>query len=97
LYEQVKRLEPYGYGNPTPVFAAWNAVLLAPPRILKEKHLKLMVGQGASSFDALGWGMAARAAELSLDDRVDLAFTLDENRYMDSTTLQLIIKDIKKG
>ncbi len=96
LHEEVKRLEPYGFGNPTPVFAARDARLLAPPRILKEKHLKLRVGQGAASFDALGWGMAARASGLSMGDRVDLAFTLDENRYQDSTTLQLIIKDFKE-
>jgi single-stranded-DNA-specific exonuclease len=96
LYEEVKRLEPYGFGNPTPVFAARDAVLLAPPRVLKEKHLKLRVGQGTSSFDALGWGMAGRAAGLSMGDRVDLAFTLDENHYQDSTTLQLIIKDFKE-
>ncbi len=96
LYEEVQRLEPYGFGNPTPVFAARDAALLAPPRILKDKHLKLRVGQGAAPFDALGWGMAAQASELRMGDHVDLAFTLDENRYQDSTTLQLIIKDFKK-
>lgn len=96
LYEEVKRLEPYGFGNPTPVFAARDARLLAPPRILKEKHLKLRVGQGAASFDALGWGMASRASGLSMGDRVDLAFTLDENDYQDVKSLQLIIKDVKE-
>jgi len=95
LYEEAKRLEPYGFGNPTPALAAREVRLLAPPRILKEKHLKLRVGQGAVSFDALGWGMASRASGLSIGDHVDLAFTLDENCYQDATTLQLIIKDIK--
>jgi len=96
LYKEVQRLEPYGFGNPTPVFAARDALLLAPPRILKEKHLKLRVGQGAFSFDALGWGMASQGTGLASGQRVDLAFTLDENRYQDSTTLQLILKDIKR-
>jgi single-stranded-DNA-specific exonuclease len=34
-------LEPYGVGNPEPVFAARSVRVTAPPRILKEKHVKL--------------------------------------------------------
>ncbi|MFB3921670.1 MAG: single-stranded-DNA-specific exonuclease RecJ [Terriglobia bacterium] len=96
LFEQVKRLEPCGFGNPTPIFVARCVRLLAPPRVLKEKHLKLRVEQGGASFDALGWGMAARASELAMGDRVDSAFTLDENDFQGEESLQLILKDFKK-
>ena len=40
-------LEPYGMGNPEPVFAARGAQLAAPPRILKDKHVKLKLRAGA--------------------------------------------------
>jgi single-stranded-DNA-specific exonuclease len=93
LYEEVRRLEPYGFGNPTPVFVARDAVLVAPPRILKEKHLKLRVAQRASAFDALGWQMAEQATGLAGGQALDLAFTLDENVFQDTVTLQLILKD----
>ena len=93
LYEEVQRLEPYGFGNPTPVFVARDAVLVAPPRILKEKHLKLRVAQRASAFDALGWQMAKQATGLAGGQVLDLAFTLDENVFQDTVTLQLILKD----
>jgi single-stranded-DNA-specific exonuclease len=95
LYEEVRRLEPYGFGNPTPVFVARDAGLTAPPRILKEKHLKLRVAQGAAAYDALGWNMAGQAAGLAAGQRVDLAFTLDENTFQDVTTLQLVVKDVR--
>jgi len=40
LFHALRLLEPYGVGNPEPVFSA-RAELTAPPRILKEKHIKL--------------------------------------------------------
>jgi single-stranded-DNA-specific exonuclease len=95
LYEELRRLEPCGFGNPTPVFGTRDVTLAAPPRILKEKHLKLRVQQGSCSFDALGWQMAPLGASLRAGDRVDAAFTLDANSFRDETTLQLIIKDVR--
>jgi len=46
LFQALSLLEPYGVGNPEPVFAARGAQLTAPPRILKEKHVKLKVRAG---------------------------------------------------
>jgi single-stranded-DNA-specific exonuclease len=41
LFRAVQLLGPFGSRNPEPVFAAYNVRLAAPPRILKEKHVKL--------------------------------------------------------
>ena len=49
LFRALQLLEPYGMGNPEPVFAARRVQLAAPPRILKEKHVKLKVRAGAES------------------------------------------------
>jgi single-stranded-DNA-specific exonuclease len=49
LFQALELLEPYGMGNPEPVFAARGVQLAAPPRILKDKHVKLKVRAGAES------------------------------------------------
>jgi single-stranded-DNA-specific exonuclease len=53
LFRVLALLEPYGMGNPEPVFSTRGVQLVAPPRILKDKHakLKLRAGQIAVATD----------------------------------------------
>jgi single-stranded-DNA-specific exonuclease len=41
LYRLLRLLEPYGTGNHEPAFSARSVRLIAPPKILKDKHIKL--------------------------------------------------------
>jgi single-stranded-DNA-specific exonuclease len=41
----LRKLEPLGHGNPEPIFVARNARLLSPPRIMKERHIRLELAQ----------------------------------------------------
>jgi single-stranded-DNA-specific exonuclease len=47
LFQALRLLEPYGVGNPEPVFSARGTKLTAPPRILKDKHVKLKLTSSA--------------------------------------------------
>jgi single-stranded-DNA-specific exonuclease len=47
----LRKLEPLGHGNPEPIFIARNARLIAPPRIMKERHLRLELMQVALAQD----------------------------------------------
>jgi single-stranded-DNA-specific exonuclease len=53
LFRALELLEPYGMANAEPVFAARGAQLAAPPRIMKEKHIKLKLRQGGASVAAI--------------------------------------------
>src|SRR5713101_7638239 len=44
LFQTLQRLQPFGVGNAQPVFTAHGVRLAAPPRILKDKHVKLKLG-----------------------------------------------------
>jgi hypothetical protein len=48
LYQMLRLLEPYGTGNHEPAFAARAVRLTAPPKILKDKHIKLKLKAGES-------------------------------------------------
>jgi single-stranded-DNA-specific exonuclease len=50
LFRALQLLEPYGAGNHEPVFSACGVKLLAPPRILKEKHIKLKLTPGVAAL-----------------------------------------------
>jgi single-stranded-DNA-specific exonuclease len=95
LYEDLQRLGPFGYGNPTPVFAARGLNLVLAPRVLQDKHLKLKVAQGPRSLDALAWGWAGKGERPVPGQQLDLAFTLDKNVFQEVTTLQLVIRDMR--
>ena len=103
----LQKLEPFGVGNPVPVFVARGAKLVQPARVLKEKHLKLRAvtadpQANGSRFqraqDVLGWRMAERAAQnpLLAGDILDLAFTVDYNQHPEFGGVQLNLTDFAR-
>jgi single-stranded-DNA-specific exonuclease len=53
LFEALRLLEPYGVGNPEPVFSAQGARLTLPPRTMKDKHIKLKLACRAANDGAV--------------------------------------------
>lgn len=104
LLGQVAQLEPFGQGNPEPVFASQGVNLLVPPRIIKEKHIKLRVNQkrpdkAGFSYEAVGWRMAQRLqADAYLPgELLDLAYTITMNLHPEFGGLELTLEDFKKS
>jgi single-stranded-DNA-specific exonuclease len=104
LFDSLCRLEPFGMGNPRPVFSASGVRLLAPARIMKDRHVKLrfLAGTGSNGnprpLDAIGWRMAERiqASPLLAGDLLDIAFTIEENSHPDFGGLQLCLEDFAR-
>jgi single-stranded-DNA-specific exonuclease len=95
LESLLRHFEPFGVGNPTPVFLSRNVRLTAAPRIVGTDGLKLRVASGTRDRDALGWGMGELASELSVDTPLDLAYRLERDTYMGESRLQLRIADVR--
>lgn len=93
--DDIKRLEPFGSGNPEPIFATQGAQVVSPPRVMKDKHLKLRLLQSGRWMDAVWWGGADYANEIFAGDIVNVAYTLQENSYNGNTSVQLVLKDLK--
>lgn len=82
------RMEPFGEGNPEPVFCARGVRVAQPPQRLKERHLKLVVEQEGARQTALFWNLwrdgayqtapgRARWDDLAVGARLDLTFRLE--------------------
>jgi len=83
-------------GNPEPVFATKNVLIVESRKIGREQnHLKMKVESEGKTFGALAFGMANKV-DLSTGDVVDIAYTIDKNEWNGKVELQIKIKDIKE-
>ena len=105
LCEAIRKLEPFGSGNPQPVFFAHSRAV-ASPKIVKEKHVRLKLAAHESSgggwrrsltHNAMGWRMAEQVAQNKIlpGDLLDIAFTLDDNQHPEFGGTELSLRDLR--
>ena len=85
-------LQPFGNGNPQPIFMARGVHLSRPPIHMKNQHLRLDLRQGSDEVDAVFFGGGERQLP---DPPWDIAFTIDRNYYRGRTSLQVVIQDVR--
>lgn len=90
FYKKISQMEPFGIGNPEPVFASEGVVQNIRTVGQEGKHLKLVV----SGFDAIGFGMGSLAAKLKVGDSIRIAYSIVLDTFNGNHKLQLKIKDI---
>jgi single-stranded-DNA-specific exonuclease len=98
---EVRQLEPYGQGNPEPVFLARNVVVRSVRTVGKNAvpgktgHLKLVLcsSRGGRPFDAIGFGMAS--FPVSQGTRLDILYTPATNVWNGQESVQLRLRDLK--
>ena len=91
----LRHFEPFGVGNPSPIFAVRNVSISGNPRVIGRDGLKLtLVGRTGTSIEAIGWGMAALAPALRSAAGVDAAFRLERDEYQGVSRLQARLADI---
>ncbi len=94
----LEKLEPYGEGNETPVFAICGISAAIVARIGADgKHLRLRVTDGKKYINCVGFGMGDYADYIQEGDFLDIAFSMDINNFGGTENVQLILKDIKKS
>jgi single-stranded-DNA-specific exonuclease len=97
LLNQVEKLEPFGKGNPMPIFLSRDVPLRAAPYVIKKSHLKLLVGPSQSPFEAIWWRHAEIASQICQGSRLDIAYRLGWNSYRGVKKIQLTIEDLRIG
>ncbi len=97
FFNILKQMSPFGPQNMQPVFATHKVVATTETRVLKGEHLKLFLKQQNSNkvVEAIGFGLAAYYDMIAAGMSFSVAYTIEENNYMDRVSLQLNVKDIK--
>ncbi|MEO7659824.1 MAG: single-stranded-DNA-specific exonuclease RecJ [Pyrinomonadaceae bacterium] len=98
LVESLARFEPFGAGNPKPVFVTRNLILRDEPFVMKEKHLKLkLIGEDNKQFEAVWWDGVekSRGQTLKPNTGIELAYVAETNTWQGNTRLQLVVDDLR--
>ena len=96
LIQSLEILEPYGMGNPKPVFSLTDVKVISKTSLSDGKHLKLTVMSADTSVEAIGFSMGEYFGLISDGDTVDIAGCLDINSYRGIKKPQIILKDIRR-
>lgn len=91
LLKKLDNFEPFGVGNPEPILATSGMKLSDLRTVGEGKHLKGKV----EDIDFIAFGMGNMLGILANDQLVDLAYTVEWNRFNGSEKLQLKVKDLK--
>lgn len=97
LISQLKKMEPFGVGNPQPIFSL-EAKVNSFSLLGKEKqHLKIILENSHKSLDAIGFGLGEYYDKLLQGQEIIAAGSLDINKWNNNIKAQLIIKDLKSS
>ena len=88
-------LEPFGSGNPKPVFLLRSVSVLSCGDVGNRRHLKMKVRRDGVTLDAIFFAANSAACGVSPGDRLDLVFSPQINEYRGSRTVQLQLCDLR--
>ena len=85
-------LQPFGNGNPQPLFFARAVESVAPPRVVGEKHLQLRLRQRNYHHRAIFFGAAADSLP---PPPWDIAFRIRRDEYEGETRLEMRLEGVR--
>jgi single-stranded-DNA-specific exonuclease len=98
FFRILKQMGPFGPKNMKPVFATSSVRDNGyAKRVGADKsHLKLNIINGADqkTYNAIAFGLGDKINSIQND--FDIVYTIDENEWNGNTSIQLLVKDIKK-
>ncbi|MBI2822647.1 MAG: single-stranded-DNA-specific exonuclease RecJ [Acidobacteria bacterium] len=93
LWEEIARLEPFGFGNPVPVFQDDEVPVRAGPFLLKEKHLKWKLA-ATGCPEAIWWNQVCKLEALKQVRNFRAVYRLEMNEFEGRRNLVAHIQDL---
>jgi single-stranded-DNA-specific exonuclease len=95
----LRYVEPCGMGNPAPVLMVRDVRVAGAVRAVGRDGLRCVLTgpAGGATLATVGWGIAARAAELAEGTPLDVAFRLERDEWNGNSTLQARLLDFRSA
>lgn len=93
--ELISNLEPFGEGNPLPLFFMRGCVIRSKKPIKDGKYVSVTISFGGTDHRAVSFGSTYDAFPFSEGDIVDILANLDVNEYNDRRNINILIKDMR--
>ncbi|MBD5133817.1 MAG: single-stranded-DNA-specific exonuclease RecJ [Clostridiales bacterium] len=93
--ESLSALEPFGSGNPKPVFLLRGGCVVSCCDVGGGRHLKMKLRRDGVVLDAIFFSANSAACGVSAGERLDVIFTPQINEFRGSRTVQLQLCDLR--
>ena len=97
FYNVLRHLEPFGPGNPRPLFVSRRLINHRDTRAVgkEREHLRLDVTDRLNAITGIAFGRADMAEYIQNGNPVDICYELNENTFNHYTTIQMMVQDIQ--
>ena len=97
FYNVLRHLEPFGPGNPRPLFVSRHLINHRDTRAVgkEREHLRLDVTDRMNAITGIAFGRADMAEYIQNGNAVDICYELNENTFNHYTTIQMMVQDIQ--
>jgi len=95
-YALLQQFEPCGHDNPTPLLVSRDVQVRDHRTVGAEgRHLKLTLSDGSKAWDSIAFRQGEWASQMP--KRIDVAYTLEMNKWNDRSRLQLNVRDLRRS
>ena len=96
IYEEMKHLEPYGVGNPSPVFLSRKVEVVEQKLVGQgNDHIKLKLKQDNVTWDTMGFRLGNYIGELAR--HIDIVYAVEVDNYNGKGQLRLNLLDFARS
>jgi len=97
VVKELQRLEPFGQGNPAPVFATEGVRRISPPRRvgIRGDHLQIAISDNTGSVRCIGFGMGPLEKKVLEAQTFNVAYESQIDTYNGGGSVQFVLKDIQ--
>lgn len=97
LAEDMLLMEPFGVGNPLPIYVSRGVTVRSVIGVGSNKHTKFIFTDGKTSVAAMCFSASPQELDVHEGDIVDVMYNIDINEFRGERSVQMIIRAIRKN